>query len=70
MRLLFVGAAALLMAGCGGEKYPVAAGEAYTTLTGMGTPSAIYPLPGGLNELAVRFEARSGRQRRAVALQP
>jgi len=57
MRLLLLGVATLLLAGCGGEKYQVPASQAYTTLTGVGTPSAFYPLPGGLNDVSVRFEA-------------
>ncbi len=57
MRLIMVGAAALLLSGCGGEEYPVPASQAYTTLAGVGTPEGLYPLPGGLTDVAVRFEA-------------
>lgn len=57
MRLIILGAAALLLGACGGEKYPVPASQAYTTLAGVGTPEGLYPLPGGLHDVAVRFEA-------------
>lgn len=57
MRLFLLGAAALLLSGCGGEEYPVPAGEAFTTLSSVGTPPELYPLPGGLYEVGVRFES-------------
>lgn len=57
MRLMILGAAALLLGGCGGETYPVPASQAYTTLAGVGTPEGLYPLPGGLYDVAVRFES-------------
>jgi hypothetical protein len=57
MRLIVLGAAALLLSGCGGEEYPVPAGEAFTTLSGVGTPDELYPLPGGLYEVGLRFES-------------
>ena len=57
MRLMILGAAALLLGGCGGETYPVPASQAYATLAGVGTPEGLYPLPGGLYDVAVRFES-------------
>ncbi len=54
MRLFLLGAAALLLSGCGGEEYPVPAGEAFTTLSSVGTPPELYPLPGGLLIFAYR----------------
>ena len=57
MRSIVLGAAALLLAGCGGEEYPVPAGQAYTTLAGVGTPTGLYPMPVGLEEVGVRFES-------------
>ena len=57
MRLMFLGAAALLLIGCGGEEYPVPAGQAFTALSGVGTPEGLYPLPGGLYDVGVRFES-------------
>lgn len=47
----------MLLSGCGGEDYPVPAGQAFTTLSGVGTPAELYPLPGGLYEVGVRFES-------------
>ncbi len=56
MRLWMLGAAALLLSGCGGEEYPVPASQAYATLAGVGTPTGLYPMPVGLEEVGVRFE--------------
>ena len=57
MRLILLGASALLLAGCGGEEYPVPASEAFATLSGVGKPAELFPLPGGLYDVAVNFEA-------------
>jgi hypothetical protein len=57
MRLMILGAAALLLAGCGGEEYPVPAAEAYAKLAGVGTPEGLYPMPVGLEEVSVSFES-------------
>ncbi len=57
MRLILLGASALLLAGCGGEEYPVPASEAFVTLSSVGTPAGLYPLPVGVHEVAVNFES-------------
>ncbi len=57
MRLILLGASALLLAGCGGEEYPVPASEAFATLSSVGTPAGLYPLPVGVHEVAVNFES-------------
>jgi len=58
MRFLMVGIAAVALAGCTpSETYPVRASEAYTKLTGMGYPAGLYPLPVGLMNVAMSFEA-------------
>jgi hypothetical protein len=55
MRFILLGASALFLAGCGGEKYPVPAAEALATLESIGTPAGLYPLPTGLEEVSVDF---------------
>ena len=57
MRSIILGAAALLLAGCGGEEYPVPASQAYATLAGVGTSTALDPMPVGLEEVSVSFES-------------
>ena len=57
MRLTILGAAALLLAGCGGEEYPVPASQAYATLAGVGTSTGLDPMPVGLEEVSVSFES-------------
>jgi hypothetical protein len=62
MRGLMIGLAALLLSGCGGssEVYPIPAGDAFRTLSSIGRPSGMNPLPGGLTPVSVRFEALPG----------
>ena len=55
MRFFLLGASALLLAGCGGEEYPVPAAEALATLESIGMPKGLYPLPIGLEEVSVDF---------------
>ena len=58
MRVFLLGAAALALAGCtSGESYPVEVSEAYSTLTSLGYPDGVYPLPVGLTNVALQFEA-------------
>jgi hypothetical protein len=57
MRRIMVGIAALLVSACGGEVYPVAPTEAFMTLSGVGTPTGMNPLPGGLYPVSVRVES-------------
>jgi len=56
MRKLLIGAAALLLAGCGGETYQMPVDQAFQTLSSVGS-SEFSPLPGGLYDVAVRFES-------------
>jgi hypothetical protein len=53
---MLLGASALLLAGCGGEEYPVPASEAIYTLSAVGTPAGLYPLPIGLEGIQVDFD--------------
>lgn len=58
MRIVLIGAAFVAIAGCNSEEtYPVAAAEAYTTLTSLGYPAGLYPLPVGLSKVGLEFEA-------------
>ena len=60
MRRLTIGLAALLLSACGGEVYPVPVTQAYLSLSGIGTPLGMSPLPGGLSPVTVRFESLPG----------
>src|SRR5688572_9413780 len=55
MRFILLGATALLLAGCGGETYPVPATEAFDTLASVGTPKGLYPLSIGIEDVNVDF---------------
>jgi len=55
MRFFLLATSALLLAGCGGEDYPVPADEALATLESIGTPAGLYPLPIGLEDVSVDF---------------
>lgn len=57
MRKMMLGLAALLLTSCGGETYPIAPTAAFEALSGIGTPSGLDPLPGGLSPVSVNFEA-------------
>ena len=58
MRNLLIGAAVLALAGCdASETYPVRAADAYSTLTGLGFAAGLYPLPVGLTNVGMQFEA-------------
>ena len=58
MRSILLGVSAVLLAGCGGgEDYPVPATEAFATLSSVGTPEGLYPLPVGVDEVSVNFES-------------
>ena len=58
MRTLMIGVAAMALAACSpSETYPVSASDAYSTLTGLGYPAGVYPLPAGLMNVALQFEA-------------
>ena len=60
MRRFIIGIAALLVSACGGETYQVAPSEAFSSLSSIGTPPGMDPLPGGLNPVSVRFETVPG----------
>ncbi|HEY0087006.1 MAG TPA: hypothetical protein VGB65_14005 [Allosphingosinicella sp.] len=55
MRFILLGASALLLAGCGGEDYPVPASDAIDTLSSIGTPVGLSPLPIGMQAVEVDF---------------
>jgi hypothetical protein len=59
---MVIGLAALMLSACGGgsEVYPVPASQAYQSLSGVGTPNGMSPLPGGLQPVTVSFEALPG----------
>ena len=48
--------AAFSLTACGGEKYAVPASEAYQTLSSVGTPTGVSPLPGGISGVSVSFD--------------
>ena len=56
MRVIMLSAAALLLAGCGGETYPVPIAQAYPTLTTLASSAGLNPLPIGLNDVGVSLE--------------
>lgn len=56
-KTMMIGVAALLLGACGGEVYPVAPTEAFTSLSGIGTPSSMDSLPGALGPVSVNFES-------------
>ncbi len=57
MRFFPLVASALLLAGCGGEEYPVPASEAFATLDSVGMPKGLYPLPVGLEDVNIDFQS-------------
>lgn len=58
MRLLMLGISAVALAACTpSETYPVPASEAYSKLTGLGYAKGLYPLPVGLMDVGMQFEA-------------
>ena len=63
MRRVMIGFAALFLSGCGNEVYPVPATEAYLSLSSIGTPSGMSPLPGGLEPVSVNFESIPGENK-------
>ena len=50
-------AAAMCLTACGGEKYPVPAAQAFDTLSSVGTPTGVSPLPAGLTGVSVSFDS-------------
>ena len=61
MRALLVGLAALVLSACDSEEtYQMAPIEAFTALSGIGTPSSLSPLPGGLSPVSVNVESVPG----------
>ena len=57
MRKVIICVAALLVSACGGETYPVAATDAFLTLSSIGNPPGTSVLPGGLSAMNVSFES-------------
>ncbi len=55
-RNLAIVSAALLLAACGGEKYPVPAAEANSVLAGLGQSPAVAPMPAALSDVTAGFE--------------
>lgn len=51
-----IAAFALMLGGCGGETYPLAASDAYASLTSIGVPAGAEPLS-VMHEVSVDFEA-------------
>jgi hypothetical protein len=56
MRNWVIVVATLLLAGCGGETYPLPIDKAYSALTEVGTPAGLSPLPGVLSQVQVSFQ--------------
>ena len=56
MRKYVIGVVALLLSACGAKTYPVAASEAYESISSLGSDT-LEPLPGGLDPVDVSFES-------------
>src|SRR6476619_2778624 len=56
-RIILLAATALSLTACGGETYAVPATEAYSTLTSVGTPIGVSPLPAGLSGVTMTFDS-------------
>ena len=56
MRKIMIGIAVLLLSACGAKTYPVAASEAYESISSLGSDT-LEPLPGGLTPVDVSFES-------------
>lgn len=56
MRKFVIGIVALLLSACGAKNYPVAASEAYESISSLGSDT-LEPLPGGLAPVDVSFES-------------
>lgn len=56
-RMILLAAAALCLTACGGETYAVPATEAYSTLSSVGTPVGVSPLPVGLTDVTMSFDS-------------
>ena len=56
MRKIMIGILALLLSACGAKTYPVAATEAYESISSLGSDT-LEPLPGGLDPVDVSFES-------------
>lgn len=54
---LFVCLTALALTACGGEEYPVPATEAFSTLSSIGAPVGVSPLPVGLYGVSMDVES-------------
>lgn len=56
-RMILLATAALCLTACGGETYAVPATEAYSTLSSVGTPVGVSPLPAGLSNVTMSFDS-------------
>ena len=61
-RMTLLGAAALLLAACGGDEYPMPAAQAASTLASLCYSSALTTMPPALGKVQVSFEALSDGQ--------
>jgi hypothetical protein len=57
LKKIMLATAALCLTACGGEKYPVPATEAYATLSSVGTPTGVSPLPAAFSGVSVSFDS-------------
>lgn len=57
VRMMIVGAVALLLAGCGSEEYPMPASKAASLLASVGYSPALSTMPAPLAKVQVSFES-------------
>ena len=62
VRLTLLGAAALMLAACGGDEYPMPAAQAASTLASLGYSPVLATMPPALGKVQVGFEALSDGQ--------
>lgn len=57
LRMTIAGAAALLLAACGSEEYPMPAAQATSTLASLGYSPVLASMPAALGKIQVGFES-------------
>ena len=57
LRMTLLGTAALLLASCGSEEYPMPVAQAVSTLAGLGYSPALSTMPAALGKVQVSFES-------------